>query len=64
MELEIAKTINSETLLFTWRYKFEIFITKHGFSVDDITDVFLSHLHFDCGEVLFGIKIDLVLKCI
>ena len=36
-------------------------LAKHGFSVDDITDVFLSHLHFDHWEVvLFGIKIDLV----
>ena len=25
-------------------------LLKHGFSADDITDVFLSHLHFDhCG---------------
>ena len=25
-------------------------LDKHGFSVDDITDVFLTHLHFDhCG---------------
>src|SRR5690606_34553002 len=25
-------------------------LAKHGFSMDDITDVFLTHLHFDhCG---------------
>ncbi len=28
-------------------------LAKHGFSKDDITDVFLTHLHFDhCGGAL------------
>ena len=33
-------------------------LKTHGFHRDDITDVFLTHLHFDhCGVVFNGIKI-------
>ena len=32
--------------------KFTSIIKKYGFHADDITDVFLTHLHFDhCGSV-------------
>ena len=31
-------------------------LKKCGFSADDVTDVFLTHLHFDhCGGVLLGL---------
>ena len=33
-------------------------LAKYGFHRDDITDVFLTHLHFDhCGDLFNGIKI-------
>ena len=31
----------------TSRYSIELSLTKYGFSADDITDVFCTHLHFD-----------------